>query len=271
MIAQEKIAVRYIVKDVEESISFYENYLGFEVEMHPASGFAILSKGDLRLLINEPGIGGAGQNMPDGTTPAPGSWNRVQLTVDDLGAEHRRLRNEGLTFRNEIVEGGGGKQILLQDPSGNLIELFEPARTMTKFKARGYHILTPFIATEDPEGLISFLRSAFGGEVTYLMRSEDEVLRHATVKIGDSKVMISPGTDLYKPMPVMLQVYVEDTDATYKKALELGAEAIEEPHNELYGDRRAGVQDKWGNKWWIATHIEDVSEEQMKKREKEFH
>ncbi len=122
-----KISVRYIVTDVGAAISFYTEMLGFQVDMHPAPGFASLSKGDLRLLLNQPGAGGAGQAMPDGRMPAPGGWNRIQIEVEDLSAIVEKLKGAGCRFRNEIVSGGGGKQILVDDPSGNPIELFEPA------------------------------------------------------------------------------------------------------------------------------------------------
>jgi catechol 2,3-dioxygenase-like lactoylglutathione lyase family enzyme len=118
-------SVRYIVDDVDAAIGFYER-LGFGVDMRPAPPFAMLSRGDLRLLLNEPGAGGAGQAMPDGRVPEPGGWNRMQLEVDDLEAEVKRLRDAGASFRNEIVEGRGGKQILLDDPAGNCVELFQP-------------------------------------------------------------------------------------------------------------------------------------------------
>ena len=117
--------VRYIVDDVDAAIDFYTGKLGFAVDMHPAPGFAALRRGDLVLYLNRPGAGGAGQAMPDGTLPAPGGWNRIQIEVEDLAAEVARLRSAGGRFRNEIVDGVGGRQILLQDPSGNLIELFE--------------------------------------------------------------------------------------------------------------------------------------------------
>ena len=122
------VSVRYIVDDVEEAIAFYTGQLGFSVELNPAPGFAVLSRGDLRLLLNEPGAGGAGQPMPDGREPEPGGWNRIQLEVDELAGEVGAIRDAGARFRNEIVEGRGGKQILLEDPSGNPIELFEPPR-----------------------------------------------------------------------------------------------------------------------------------------------
>ncbi len=121
-----KVSVRYIVADVDAAIPFYTNLLGFKVDLHPAPGFASLSRGDLQLLLNRPGAGGAGQAMPGGQVPAPGGWNRIQLEVDDLAALVTKLKGAGGRFRNEIVTGNGGKQILLEDPSGNPIELFQP-------------------------------------------------------------------------------------------------------------------------------------------------
>jgi predicted enzyme related to lactoylglutathione lyase len=120
------VSFRYIVNDVDKAISFYKEFLDFEVDMHPAPGFAALTKENLRLYLNQPGVGGAGQEMPDGQLPEPGGWNRIQISVDNLESEYSRLSKKGAKFRNEIVNGQGGKQILLQDPSGNLIELFEP-------------------------------------------------------------------------------------------------------------------------------------------------
>jgi catechol 2,3-dioxygenase-like lactoylglutathione lyase family enzyme len=123
------VSVRYIVNDVEAAASFYSAQLGFEVAMKPSAGFAMLSRGDLRLLLSLPGGGGgAGQAMPDGRRPEPGGWNRIQLEVDDLQSLVDALRNAGARFRNDIVEGRGGKQILVDDPSGNCVELFEPHR-----------------------------------------------------------------------------------------------------------------------------------------------
>ena len=122
------VSVRYIVDDVEAAMAFYTGHLGFRVEVHPAPGFAMLSRGDLRLLLNAPGAGGAGQAMPDGRRPEPGGWNRIQLQVEDLTATVQSLREAGVRFRNDIVAGQGGRQILIDDPAGNAIELFEPPR-----------------------------------------------------------------------------------------------------------------------------------------------
>ncbi|HET8627614.1 MAG TPA: VOC family protein [Thermomicrobiales bacterium] len=121
------INIRYIVADVDAAIPFYTEQLGFRVDLHPAPGFARLSRGELRLLLNRPGAGGAGQAMPDGRVPAPGGWNRIQLEVADLAATVERLRAAGCHFRGEIIQGNGGKQILVDDPSGNPVELFESA------------------------------------------------------------------------------------------------------------------------------------------------
>src|SRR5919205_2971688 len=107
------VSVRYITEDADAAVDFYRERLGFDVEMHPGPGFAVLSRGDLRLLLNEPGAGGAGQPMPDGREPEPGGWNRIQLEVDDLAGEVGAIRDAGARFRNEMVEGRGGKQILL--------------------------------------------------------------------------------------------------------------------------------------------------------------
>jgi len=121
------VSVRYIVNDVDEAISFYCQQLGFTEVMHPAPTFAMLSLGDLRLVLSAAGGGpGGGQAMPDGTLPQPGGWNRFTIETSDLSATVETLRAGGARFRNDIVIGVGGKQILLEDPSGNPIELFEP-------------------------------------------------------------------------------------------------------------------------------------------------
>ena len=120
------VNVRYIVNNVDDSISFYTKKLGFKVDFHPAPGFAALSKDNLKLYINSPGAGGAGASMPDGEVPAPGGWNRFQIEVNNLKDFVSKLKKDQASFRNEIVKGQGGDQILLEDPSGNLIELFEP-------------------------------------------------------------------------------------------------------------------------------------------------
>ena len=124
-----KVSVRYIVDDVDAAIDFYCRQLGFHEDMHPAPSFAMLSHGDLRLVLSAPsGQSGGGQAMPDGTVPEPGGWNRFQLEVEDLEATVAQLREHGARFRNEIVAGVGGMQILVEDPAGNPVELFQPTR-----------------------------------------------------------------------------------------------------------------------------------------------
>jgi catechol 2,3-dioxygenase-like lactoylglutathione lyase family enzyme len=121
------VQVRYIVHDVDAAIAFYTQHLGFKVDMHPAPPFAMLSRGDLRLVLSAPNpMGGGGQSMPDGTKPQPGGWNRFAIEVKDLAAMVETLRSTGAHFRNTIVTGVGGKQIIVDDPSGNPVELFEP-------------------------------------------------------------------------------------------------------------------------------------------------
>jgi catechol 2,3-dioxygenase-like lactoylglutathione lyase family enzyme len=120
------VSVRYMVDDVDAAVDFYTNHLGFELGLHAAPAFAEVIRGRLRLLLSGP-TSSAGRPMPDGRTPSPGGWNRIHLLVDDIAAEVGRLRADGLEFRNDIVTGPGGRQILLDDPSGNPIELFQPA------------------------------------------------------------------------------------------------------------------------------------------------
>ena len=123
------VSVRYIVHDVAAAIDFYKSHLGFDTVMHPAPAFAILSRGDLRLLLSAPSEqGGGGQILSDGRRPEPGGWNRISLEVADLAAEIDRLQAAGVGFRTEVVHGVGGNQVLLEDPSGNPVELFEPRR-----------------------------------------------------------------------------------------------------------------------------------------------
>jgi catechol 2,3-dioxygenase-like lactoylglutathione lyase family enzyme len=122
-----KVQVRYIVNNVDEAIIFYTEHLGFKLDMHPAPSFAMLSRNDLRLVLSAPNpSGGGGQSMPDGTQQIPGGWNRFAIEVGDLSAFVEALQKAGVHFRNNIVTGVGGKQIIVDDPSGNPIELFEP-------------------------------------------------------------------------------------------------------------------------------------------------
>jgi catechol 2,3-dioxygenase-like lactoylglutathione lyase family enzyme len=123
---QDLVSVRYIVDDVDAAVDFYTRHFGFELGQNASPAFAEVIRGRLRLLLSGP-RSSAGRPMPDGRQPTPGGWNRIHFIVDDIGTEVDRLRSAGLTFRNEIVRGPGGQQILLDDPSGNPIELFQPA------------------------------------------------------------------------------------------------------------------------------------------------
>ena len=123
------ISMRYIVDDVDAAIGFYCGQLGFTEVMHPAPAFAMLSRDELRLLLSAPNPdGGGGQRLADGSTPEPGGWNRFTLQIDDLEAEVARLQAAGVTMRSQLIEGVGGRQVLVADPSGNLVELFQPTR-----------------------------------------------------------------------------------------------------------------------------------------------
>lgn len=124
----EMVNVRYMVDDVDTSIEFYIKHLGFEVRTSAAPAFADVTRGNLRLLLSGP-ASSAGRPMPDGTKPGPGGWNRIHLIVTDIATDVARLRDAGVSFRNDIVTGPGGSQILLEDPSGNVVELFQPAGT----------------------------------------------------------------------------------------------------------------------------------------------
>lgn len=131
------VSVRYIVHDVDEAIAFYTGAFGFTELMHPAPSFAMLARGDLRLVLSAPGGGpGGGQALPDGTLPTPGGWNRFAIEVDDIEQVVEQLRGAGALFRNAIVNGVGGKQTIVEDPSGNPIELFEPTIEEAKLSHR---------------------------------------------------------------------------------------------------------------------------------------
>jgi uncharacterized glyoxalase superfamily protein PhnB/catechol 2,3-dioxygenase-like lactoylglutathione lyase family enzyme len=265
------VNVRYIVDDVDAAVAFYTEHLGFDVEMDSAPGFAMLTRGDLRLLLNQPGAGGAGQAAADGQMPAPGGWNRVQIELDDLEAIHAKLKAGGARFRTNLVQGHGAQQVLLEDPSGNVVELFKPKpQRGVKPIPDGYHTVTPFLLADDVSKLLRFIEAAFGGKVETMMKSADGVVRHATIKVGDSLIMTSKGTDIYGEHPAMLHLYVLDVDVVYAQALQHGASMLREPVNEFYGDRVAAVKDEWNNQWWIATHIEDVGGDELQEREAAF-
>ncbi len=133
----------------------------------------------------------------------------------------------------------------------------------------GMSSITPFLHVDNAKGLIEFLQNAFDGELTYILEADGEVT-HATVKIGNSVLMIADVMEPNKAMPCQLYLYVEDIDAVYRQALEAGGNSLREPVTEFYGDRSGGVKDAWGNLWWIATHVEDVSEEEIGRRAEEF-
>ena len=124
----EMVNVRYMVDDVDAAIAFYTDHFGFQVNMSAAPAFADVTRGNLRLLLSGP-ASSAGRPMPDGAVPEPGGWNRIHFIVDDLDAEVARLRSDGVRFRNDVVTGPGGRQILIEDPAGNVVELFQPAGT----------------------------------------------------------------------------------------------------------------------------------------------
>ena len=131
----------------------------------------------------------------------------------------------------------------------------------------GYHTITPFVVVKEAKNCMDFIKAAFNGEVIDAHYHNDGSLMHGTMRIGNSMLMMSEASDRFPAMPVMLYLYVEDVDTIYKKAVEAGGTSLREPTNEFYGDRSAGVQDKWNNQWWIATHVEDVSPEEMEKRQ----
>ena len=132
----------------------------------------------------------------------------------------------------------------------------------------GYHTVTPYLTVDNPQEVIDFLKQTFNAQETFAMRDEQGNVRHAEVKVGDSMVMLGGAHDQYKARPVNCYVYVEDCDAVYKKALAAGGKSLSEPATQFYGDRHGGVTDSQGNNWWIATHVEDVSSEELERRAK---
>jgi len=134
----------------------------------------------------------------------------------------------------------------------------------------GYHTVTPYITVDNPGAVIDFLTKAFDAKQTYAMRDDQGNVRHAEVKVGTSMVMLGGSHDQYKARPGNFYLYVEDCDAAYKKALAAGGTSLSEPQTQFYGDRHGGVTDSQGNNWWVATHVEDVSPEELDRRAKEF-
>jgi uncharacterized glyoxalase superfamily protein PhnB len=130
----------------------------------------------------------------------------------------------------------------------------------------GYHTVTPYLVAADGEGLLAFLKAAFGAEVLSRAVRPDGGIANAEVRIGDSMLMLAQAREPWKPMPSGFYLYVQDTDAAYRAALAAGGSSTLEPGDQFYGDRNAGVQDPWGNNWWIATHIEDVDEAEIQRR-----
>jgi PhnB protein len=134
----------------------------------------------------------------------------------------------------------------------------------------GYHTVTPYLVVDDGAGLIDFLKKGFDANVTFVMnRDDDGRIMHSAVSIGDSTVMISDTMENMGPQTGMLYLYLENVDDVFKKAVKAGATSVREPQTEFYGDRAGAVKDKWGNTWWIATHVEDVSQDELEKRSKE--
>jgi PhnB protein len=131
----------------------------------------------------------------------------------------------------------------------------------------GHHTVTPYLLVEDAHGLLDFVQRAFGAEVLSTSETPDGLVQHAEFQLGDSRVMVGGASGEWPPMPVMLHLYVDDVDGLYRRALEAGAESVREPADMFYGDRSGGVRDPFGNQWWIATHVEDVTPEEMARRQ----
>jgi len=134
----------------------------------------------------------------------------------------------------------------------------------------GMHTVTPFLVVEGASEFIRFIEQSFDGKTTSIMKTKEDKVMHATVQIGDSQVMVSDATDRYPAGATRLYLYVNDVDTIYQKAINAKGTSLREPTDEFYGDRSAGIRDTWGNEWWVATHIEDVDDEEMEKRAREF-
>jgi PhnB protein len=134
----------------------------------------------------------------------------------------------------------------------------------------GYAAVTPYLVVRNAPALIDFLEQAFGAQERMRMTDEEGVIRHGEVEIGGARVMLADASDEFPPIPAMLHLYVQDVDAVYRQAVSAGGESIMEPMDQFYGDRMAGVRDGFGNQWWLATHIEDVSPEEAQRRQREL-
>lgn len=134
----------------------------------------------------------------------------------------------------------------------------------------GMHTVTPFLVVDGANDLIRFIEQSFDGKTTSIMKTKDGKVMHAGVQIGDSQIMVSDATEQYRAGSCRLYLYVDDVDKTYKKSINANGISLREPTDEFYGDRSSGVKDAWGNEWWIATHVEDVDDEEMEKRARKF-
>jgi uncharacterized glyoxalase superfamily protein PhnB len=143
-------------------------------------------------------------------------------------------------------------------------------RKSVKAVPEGMHTITPFMVVDGANELLRFIEQSFEGKMAAIMKGNDGKVMHADIQVGDSHIMVSDATEKYAADTSRLYLYVDDVDATYKKAMKAGGTSLREPTDEFYGDRSSGVKDKWGNEWWIATHVEDVDDEEMERRSKEF-
>ena len=145
-----------------------------------------------------------------------------------------------------------------------------PKRKSVKAIPKGFNSITPFLVVEGADDFIEFVEKAFDGKTTFIMRTDDDQVMHASVQIGDSQVMVTDAMKNYPAATCKLYLYVEDSDAVFEQAIEAGGTSLREPTTEFYGDRAGGVKDAWGNEWWISTHVEDVDDKELEKRKKKF-
>ena len=153
---------------------------------------------------------------------------------------------------------------------GTVIQPCEEKNHGSQTDSRGYHTVTPYLTVADAEAQIDFLKKAFGGVETYRHTDDEGKARHAEVRVGTSMLMIGQARDQWTPKPANFYLYVEDVDAVYKQAVAAGGKSIQAPANQAYGDRSGGVEDALGNQWWIGTHVEDVSPEEIERRYSEM-